>query len=119
MTSLPERESARDILVEGLQDWIDLGFARQYVSDEVGDVPVTELGEQTIGVIEHLLRAGLVVAGDVWDGFTPWPLDPEATVARIRTEWDQPAAQLLPGDICWFEITESGATLARRIRAER
>jgi hypothetical protein len=57
--------------------------------------------------------AGLVVARDVWNGFTSWPLDPEATVARIRTEWDEPAAELLPGDICWLQSTEEG-----RARAE-
>jgi hypothetical protein len=119
VTSILDRESARDILVDGLSDWVDVGFARQYVQDEVGDLPAVELREQTIEVIGHLFRAGLVVAGGVRKGFTPWPLDPEATVARIRTEWDEPAAELLLGGLCWFEITEAGATLARRIKAER
>ncbi|MDF2977915.1 MAG: hypothetical protein K0S40_2643 [Actinomycetospora sp.] len=114
-----ERPSVQDILVEGLSDWVDIGFARQYVHDEVGEVPAVELREQTLEVIGHLLDAGLVVAGDVWNGFTPWPLDPEAAVARIRAEWDEPAAELLPGDVCWFQITEAGTALARRIKPER
>jgi len=110
------RASVRDILVWGLEDWVDLAFARQYVSDEIGAVPPTELREQTVEVVTQLLDAGLFVAGDlVESGFVPWPLDVAGTVARIRAEWDDPEVTLHSGDICWLQITEAGAALARHL----
>jgi hypothetical protein len=111
------RESARDILSWGLEDWVDLGFARQYVSDEIGPVSPAELREQTIEVLGALLRAGLLVAGDLTrSGFEAWPEDADAAVARLRAEWAGPEAPLHAGDACWFAITESGEALARRLR---
>ena len=61
LPAITDHPSVRDILIEGLADWVDLGFARQYVSDEVGDVGPVELREQTLGVLAALLDAGLVV----------------------------------------------------------
>lgn len=111
-----ERPSARDVLVEGLSDWVDLGFARQYVKDEVGDVPATQLREQTIKVLAALLDAGLFVAGDLSRaGFTAWPLDSSEAIARIRDEWDVADAPLRPGDVGWLQITEDGRAVAQRL----
>jgi len=115
-----DRPSIRDILLWGLEDWVDLGFARQYVSDEIGAVTTGELREQTLTVVSSLLDAGLMVAGDLRaTGFTPWPLEPAAAVARLRKEWIDPEVTLHSGDLCWLQITEAGEALARRMRAER
>ncbi|WP_433782387.1 hypothetical protein ACQPX6_21145 [Actinomycetospora sp. CA-101289] len=117
VTPILDRESARDILLWGLEDWVDLAFARQYVSDEIGAASPVELREQTIEVIDALLRAGLLVAGDLTkSGFRAWPEDPSAAITRLRAEWADPGAVLHTGDVCWFEITEAGETLARRLR---
>jgi hypothetical protein len=114
-----DRESARDMLLWGLEDWVDFAFARQYVSDEIGAVTAEELREQTLTVVSSLLDAGLMVAGDLRaTGFTPWPLDPAAAVARLRTEWVDPDVTLHTGDLCWLQITEAGEALARRLKAE-
>jgi hypothetical protein len=111
-----ERQSSRDVLIEGLSDWVDLGFARQYVKDEVGDITVSELREQTIEVIGALLDAGLFVAGDLSQaGFATWPLGSAEALARIRDEWAAPDAPLRPGDVCWLQITEEGQLLAQRL----
>jgi len=110
----------RDILLWGLEDWVDLGFARQYVSDEIGPVSSAELREQTIEVIDDLLRAELLVAGNLTkSGFEAWPEDASAAVTRLRAEWSVPEAPLHAGDACWFEITEAGEAVARRMKAER
>ncbi|MDD7967088.1 hypothetical protein [Actinomycetospora lemnae] len=86
------------------------------MSDEVGDVGPVELREQTLGVIAALLEAGLFVVGDLGpSGFEPWRLEPEAAVARIRTEWDVPEAPLHAGDACWLQITDKGQALARSL----
>lgn len=115
-----DRPSIRDILLWGLEDWVDFAFARQYVSDEIGPVSAVELREQTLTVVSSLLDAGLMVAGDLRaTGFTPWPLEPADAVARIRAEWPVPDVTLHPGDICWLEITRAGDALARRFRADR
>jgi hypothetical protein len=114
-----DRPSVRDILLWGLEDWVDFAFARQYVSDEIGAVTAEELREQTLTVVSSLLDAGLMVAGDLRaTGFTPWPLDPAAAVARLRTEWVDPDVTLHTGDLCWLQITEAGEALARRLKAE-
>ena len=111
-----EQPPSRDVLIEGLSDWVDIGFARQYVKDEIGAVPATELREQTILIIAALLDAGLFVAGDLSRaGFAPWPLGPTGAVARIRDGWHAPDAPLLPGDVCWLQITEDGRALARQL----
>ena len=115
-----DRPSVRDILLWGLEDWVDFAFARQYVSDEIGAVTAEELREQTLTVVSSLLDAGLMVAGDLRaTGFTPWPLDPAAAIARLRTEWVDPEVTLHTGDLCWLQITEAGEALARRMKAER
>jgi hypothetical protein len=115
-----DRVSVRDILLWGLEDWVDLGFARQYVSDEIGSVSPAELREQTIEVIDALLRARLLVAGNLTQsGFEAWAEGPCDAVTRLRAEWSEPDAPLHAGDACWFEITEAGEALARRFEAER
>jgi hypothetical protein len=120
VTPILARESSRDILLWGLEDWVDFAFARQYVSDEVGTVTAEELREQTLSVVSSLLDTGLMVAGDLRaTGFTPWPLDPAAAIARLRTEWVDPEVTLHTGDLCWLQITDAGEALARRMKLER
>src|SRR4051794_38807629 len=99
LTATPlSRASVRDILIWGLDDWVDLGFARQYVKDEIGAVPAAELREQTIHVLAALLDAGLFVAGDLSRaGFATWTLESTEALGRIRKEWDVADAPLRPG----------------------
>lgn len=115
-SSTLNRESVRDILSWGLQDWVDFAFARQYVSDEIGVVTPAALREQTLRVVADLLAAGLFVAGDLdRRGFVPWPLDAATAVERIQAEWVDPEVTLHTGDICWLQITEAGRARARRL----
>lgn len=111
-----DRESVRDILLWGCEDWVDLAFARQYVSDEIGQVPPAELRRQTIEIVGQLLEADLFVAGDLSaSGFAPWPLDARGSVERIRQEWDDATVTMHTGDVCWLQITDEGRALAQSL----
>lgn len=62
--------------------------------------------EETIKLIERLILEEDVVAGDfatgVAHGFRQWEMPAEATIERIRCEWQLLGHEPTPGDVVWL-----------------
>ncbi|MFF5098353.1 MULTISPECIES: hypothetical protein [Actinosynnema] len=71
---------------------------------------------------KELILEGTIVPGDLgWrtDGFGPWPLTPEESVARIEREVAEhlrTGERIHMGDICWFDLP---ARITEREAAKR
>lgn len=111
MTTWDDRTLVEDLVAHGVDDWVQDGEAwgniagRAALSRE-GRLPIA------IGVITAALLRGLVITGDVMDGFQPWDMSPSESAAVIAERWlalEDPA--VLPGDICWFCNTPTGEVL--------
>ncbi len=118
MTST-QRTPKEDLLVGGLQDWADAGWALQSARLSGATDPV-QLRNLTLGLIAEVLRDGLMVAGDIVAGeHVPWHGSAEAAAARICREWldewgkDVPT----PGAIVWLCNTPAGDVIARAVLA--
>lgn len=72
--------------------------------------------EPTVAMLSELLLDGEIVAGEPrgWFGFDAWDLDAEASVARIRREWDALRGTPNHADIAAFTATEAGRARYRR-----
>jgi hypothetical protein len=60
------------------------------------------------------IRRGVLVAGDMLDGFEPWSGSPEETAARFVSRAEQYEVLSRPGQICWFDTgPEASSELAK------
>jgi len=103
----PERPIMDQILIEGLDDWLDPGTVLSAaVTPELTDEESRQLG---LGLVAELLADELVVPGEMGPGwiFSPWTLSPGDALERIATTWitEFPNETLYPGAIAWLELT--------------
>jgi len=113
------RTPREDLLIGGLNDWADAGWALQS-SRLSGATSTTVLRDATLTLIDEVLREGLMVAGDlVGSEHVPWHGKPEEWVRRIRQEWlDEWGDEVpTPGAIVWLCNTAAGDALARDVLA--
>lgn len=111
------RTPLEELVAATHDDWSDLGWVYSTCLDQATEPDaVREVALATIGAA---LRRGLLVAGDVdAAGFHPWPLDAEASYARIREAWyAAPAVIPEPDAIAWFDTTPAGDALAEQVFA--
>jgi hypothetical protein len=110
-----------EILTEGEDDWVHLGVLVRIVKYATG-LAGEDLLCKTLGVIQHLVSSGWMVAGDIGDevspGFQPWSLTLAEALARIEREWRDLGRDPSLGDICWFANTPAGDERARLLRSE-
>lgn len=113
------RTPQEDLLIGGLDDWADAGWALQSARLSGATDPTT-LREVTLGLIAAVLRDGLMVAGDlIGNEHVPWQGEPKEWIQRIRQEWldewgdDVPT----PGSIVWLNNTPEGDQVARQALA--
>jgi hypothetical protein len=107
----PERPIMDQILIAGLDDWLDPGS----VVSAVVSAPLTpeltdeESRQMGLGFVVELIAEELVVPGDMAPGwiFTPWTLSPGDALERIATTWikEFPNETLYPGAVAWLELT--------------
>lgn len=113
------RTPKEDLLVGGLDDWADAGWALQSVRLS-GIADRAALRDLTLALIEEVLCEGLMVAGDiVGDQHVPWHGTPTDWAQRVRDEWlaewgDQAPT---PGAIVWLNNTTAGDAVARSVLA--
>jgi hypothetical protein len=92
------RTPLEDLLIGGLDDWADAGWAVQSA--------------------RLSLREGLMVAGDiVGNEHVPWHGDSEEWLERIRQEWLAEWGDVVPtpGAIVWLDNTPAGDQVAREV----
>ncbi|NYG58763.1 hypothetical protein BJ980_001686 [Nocardioides daedukensis] len=106
-----------DLLVGGLDDWADAGWALQSARLS-GENDPTALRDLTLALIAEVLRGGLMVAGDViGSDHVPWPGGPDQWAERIRREWldEWPDEVPTPGAIVWLRNTPAGDQVVRDV----
>ncbi len=85
-----------------------------------GETDLAALREATIELIDRVMRAGLMVPGDLQDGVhITWDGDPDEWTARISREWiiEWGTKAPTPGAITWLNNTAAGDDIARAILA--
>jgi hypothetical protein len=131
--AVPTAEIAADVLDDFLlaacDDWVYLaelqGIVIQVAADHGVDLRRGRDSDASIirmniamAVIGTSLREQLVRVGDLPPPgeFIPWSLSSELALARVQAEWAGFGSELSLGDVCWFEISEAGRSLAEAIR---
>jgi hypothetical protein len=106
-----------EILISGLDDWVDaaeVAFVAKSIGGAEGD---TENRALSVRVIRDLIMEGLVDVGDVTtEGFRPWNLSVDEALKRIEHEWTSLGRWPQIGEICWLSNTEKGDMQANDIR---
>lgn len=102
-----EEEICREILEEGLDDWVPVdrmvGLARE-LSERCG-VSHRDVTEK---VLARLLHRGLVTVGDLGEsGFEAWAGDADGVVRRVVQALDEVAWEPA-GGVCWLANTSAG-----------
>jgi len=114
-----QRTPKEDLLVGGLDDWADAGWALQSARLSGATDPVA-LRDLTLSLIAEVLREGLMVPGDIVGGdHVPWHGSAQETAERITREWvDEWGDEVpTPGAIVWLSNTEAGDEIARAVLA--
>jgi hypothetical protein len=118
----PFRDAAREVLLYGTIDWIELAQIHWRVKEVSPGEPAAVLQRRTLELIADLVRGGLAEVGAFGSesfGFVPWGGSLEATLSRIRSvyvdEYDDANAWEW---YCMLELTRKGQLLARAIEAQ-
>ncbi|SNY29456.1 hypothetical protein [Paractinoplanes atraurantiacus] len=102
-----------ELLVEGLDDWVPvdtvIGAAR-----EAAEAAGVEFQGLTVEVLERLIVGGLMVAGDIGDGFERWDDEPQAMVRKVVAQVESFGWAPL-GGACWLANTPAGDDRARTV----
>lgn len=112
-----KRTPKEDLLVGGLDDWADAGWALQSSRLSGASDPIA-LRDFTLELIAEVLREGLMIAGDIVEGdHVPWQTSAEEAAERIAREWlDEWGDEVpTPGAIVWLSNTAAGDAIARSV----
>ena len=83
----PFADAAREVLLYGTIDWIELGQIHWRVKEVSPDEPAAVLQQRTLELIADLIRGGLAGIGSIGSGgrgFMPWEGSLEEKLSRIR-----------------------------------
>jgi hypothetical protein len=110
-----------DLLIRGLDDWIQAVEVASVSMDVGGAQSHGEVRDLSLRVIRKLLDEGFAEPGDVYEqeGFVPWQLAVDDAMQRIATTW--PAGPEGPGlgEVCWLNLTRSGQAEAECLWSKR
>lgn len=105
-----------DILVRGLDDWIQASEVDSVARTVGGATTELEAQKLSLEIIRHVIKDGLMEAGDVTGhGFHAWNLSADDAIERIEREWAALGRFPTLGEICWLSNTAEGDTRARRL----
>lgn len=109
-------EAAREVLLEGLDDYLGLWEFVASVRDN-GTVSPRTVREEVLTLVRKLLEEGLVEAGFPTreGGFAPEDAEAPELLERISGEWDELNREPDIGDIVWFKLTDKGRRHARKL----
>jgi len=100
----------REILIEGLEDYVGLWQVARSVRRTFGELPTERIRELALHRLKPLLDGALIEAGVPAEGgsFACWGSDAATTLHRIDAEWRELGKDPNIPDICWFSNTEKG-----------
>jgi hypothetical protein len=110
-----QRTPKEDLLIGGLDDWADAGWALQSMRLSGASDPIA-LRDMTLTLIAEVLDERLMVAGDIVSGnHVPWHESAKEAAERIRREWVNEWGNEVPtpGAIVWLSNTAAGDEMAR------
>lgn len=117
----PLPDAAREVLVYGTIDWVELGQIHWRVSEVSPGEPVPVLQQRTLELIADLVRGGLARLGAISSdtrGFVEWACSLDDALNRIRSvyvvDYDDSSAWEW---FCLLELTRRGELVARSIEA--
>ena len=114
------RECLDDLLVCGLDDWIqaaEIASVARTIGAAVTEVEVRDL---SLRLVRELIGQDLMEVGAVTEsGFTSWEISVDQALRRIEQEW-----RALPkgpdlGDVCWLNLTKKGEVQAKEVWSRR
>lgn len=107
----------KEILLEGLDDYLGLWEFVFSVRDESDIEDAGEIRRRTLGLARGLLDEGLAKPGfPTSDGrFEVIEASAEDIIVRISREWDELGREPDIGDIIWFRLTDEGRKVARDV----
>jgi hypothetical protein len=117
MTTFDDRTLIQDIVATGTDDWVHDAEVWGNIAGRVA-LSVDDRLPIALGLITTALMKGLMIAGDVMDGFQPWGMSPAESAIAIAERWlalDDPS--VLPGDVCWLCNTATGEALGQAVLA--
>ena len=105
------------VLESAMDDWVsDYEVQGDFQAEQ--SVPPAEAYARMVSQVVDWLRRGVLVAGDLRDGFEGWPGDAAATSARFAAAAAGLTRLTLPGQICWFDSGPAAeAELAALLRS--
>src|SRR5919107_465517 len=98
----------RLILESAMDDWVSDYEVQGDFQAELGLGPAQAYARMGPQVLDWL-RRGVLVAGDMRDGFEIWPGDAAAMSARFAEAAAGREQLTLPGQICWFDTGPGAA----------
>ncbi|NUQ78197.1 MAG: hypothetical protein HUU21_32095 [Polyangiaceae bacterium] len=111
-------ECIDEILMLGLDDWIQVSEIASAARTVGGAVTQGEVQRLSLDIIRAVIKEGLMTVGDVTtQGFQAWALSAEESLERIEREWIALGRNPSLGDICWLSNTEEGDKRARTLIA--
>lgn len=107
----------KEILLEGLDDYLGLWEFVASVRYESGTDDAGEIHRRTLALVRGMLDEGLASPGfPTRDGhFDVVEMDTEDTIARISREWNELGREPDIWEIIWFRLTDKGRNVAREI----
>ncbi len=107
----------RDLLVEGLEDYVGLWQVAKHVHRLYGSLPAERVRDVSLERLRPLILEGLIEPGLPAEGgnFSSWDEDAKTALDRIEFEWRRLGKDPNIWDICWFKNTEKGNALARTL----
>jgi hypothetical protein len=107
----------RDLLLRGLDDWLDVNEVAGVV-EALGEVEPDRVRVETVARIRQLLAAGLFEAGDVGTTFVAWNLTAQEAAERIDREWVALDRRPGLGEIGWLSSSASADEIVEQILAD-
>jgi hypothetical protein len=116
------RTAREKVILWGLVDWVELERVHDFVAAEHQGAPVSEVQNETLGLIRSLVTDGLFVIGDLAGPdrrFAPWHTTLDESLHRIRGEYVDrfDDATSWPW-FCWLDLTDEGKRVAESLEAD-
>ncbi len=108
-----------DLLMEGLDDWVEFYSVHWLVKQANPEAPIQEIQGEVLNVISDLVSSGLYQIGSVGRGdagFIPWEIPLDQAIDRIRAEYVGHYEETGHWDYCaWLNLTDEGKKVAEAL----
>ncbi|MFJ4910752.1 hypothetical protein ACIQCR_35065 [Streptomyces sp. NPDC093249] len=103
----------KDVLIEGLDDWVPIDHLIWAARKEMNDAPWQEFFTELLG---FLLENGLIQIGELAEeGFSPWKGEVGEIVQLVVDDLEKLSWKPMLGSRAWMADTAAGKDLARTL----